>query len=113
MPPRGIKKGSKSARQYEHIKESERQEGRSEARAQEIAARSVNKERAQSGQARQASKLSQEDISASRRGGKRSGSGPGGRTRAQLYEDAKRLGVEGRSSMNKQQLQRAVGGKQS
>ena len=111
MPPRGVKKGTKRARQYEHVKESERKQGRSERRAEEIAARTVNKERARSGEARQRSRTSVRDISSSRRGGLRSGNGPRGRTRDQLYNDAKRLRIEGRSKMNKAQLQRAVAGK--
>jgi hypothetical protein len=112
MPPRGVKKGTKRARQYEHIKESERRQGRSEDRAEEIAARTVNKERARSGESRQRSRSSVRDISSSRRGGKRSGtSGPRGRTRDQLYNEAKQKGIEGRSKMTKAQLQRAVAGK--
>ena len=114
MPPRGVKKGTKRARQYEHIKKSQKQQGRSEDRAEEIAARTVQKERARSGESRQASKSSTRDISSGRRGGKRSGkSGPRGRTRDQLYNDAKKLGIEGRSNMSKAQLQRAVAGKKS
>jgi DNA ligase D-like protein (predicted 3'-phosphoesterase) len=109
MPPRGVKKGTKRARQYEKIKQSEKQQGRSEGRAEEIAARTVNKERARSGEARQRSRTSTRDMSSSRRGGQRSGtSGPKGRTRDQLYNEAKQLNIEGRSSMNKAQLQRAV-----
>ena len=109
MPPRGVKKGTKRARQYEHIKSSQKQQGRPEGRAKEIAARTVQKERARSGEARQRSRTSTRDISSGRRGGKRSGRpGPRGRTRDQLYQDAKRLGIEGRSKMNKSQLQRAV-----
>jgi hypothetical protein len=111
MPPRGVKKGTKRARQYEHIKKSQKQQGRSARRAEEIAARTVQKERARSGEARQRSRTSVRDISSGRRGGKRSGSGPGGRTRDQLYNDAKKLGIEGRSRMNKRQLQAAVAGK--
>jgi hypothetical protein len=112
MPPRGVKKGTKRARQYEHIKESERRQGRSEPRAEEIAARTVNKERARAGESRQRSRTSVRDISSSRRGGKRSGtSGPRGRTRDQLYNEAKQKGIEGRSKMTKAQLQRAVAGK--
>src|SRR5438045_8655809 len=111
MPPRGVKKGTKRARQYEHVKRSQRSKGRSEGRAEEIAARTVQKERARGGESRQRSRTSTRDISSGRRGGKRSGSGPRGRTRDQLYNDAKRLGIEGRSSMNKAQLQRAVAGK--
>src|SRR5947209_17113466 len=109
MPPRGVKPGTKRARQYEHIKDSERSQGRSERRAEEIAARTVNKERARSGESRTASRTSTKDMSSSRRGGLRSGtSGPKGRTRDQLYNEAKHLGIEGRSRMNKAQLQRAV-----
>jgi hypothetical protein len=112
MPPRGVTKGTKRARQYEHIKRSQKQQGRSEDRAEEIAARTVNKERARSGESRQRSRTSTQDISSGRRGGKRSGRpGPRGRTREQLYADAKRLGIEGRSKMSKSQLQRAVAGK--
>lgn len=112
MPPRGVKKGTKRARQYEHIKESELESGVSERRAEEIAARTVQKERARSGEARTHSPLSTSDISSGRRGGLRSGTDrPRGRTRDQLYEEAKHLNVEGRSSMNKSQLQRAVDGK--
>jgi hypothetical protein len=109
MPPRGIQKGTKRARQYEHIKASERDQGASESRAEEIAARTVNKERAQSGESRTRSRTSIQDMSPSRRGGQRSGTNrEKGRTRDQLYNEARRLGVEGRSSMNKAQLQRAV-----
>src|SRR4051795_4322756 len=109
MPPRGVKKGTKRARQYEHIKDSQLDQGTSEDRAEEIAARTVNKERARSGESRQRSRSSTQDISSGRRGGKRSGSsGPRGRTRDQLYEEARGLGVEGRSKMDKEQLQRAV-----
>ena len=113
MPPRGVKKGSKRARQYEHIRKSELDEGRSEKRAEEIAARAVNKERARSGESERASRSSLRGRSASSRGGKRSGEGPGGRTREQLYNDAKKLGIEGRSKMSKSQLQRAVAGASS
>jgi hypothetical protein len=109
MPPRGVKKGTKRARQYEHIKRSERQQGRSEDRAEEIAARTVNKERARSGESRTRSRSSTRDMSSGRRGGRRSGtSQQKGRTRDQLYNEAKNLNVEGRSRMNKAQLQRAV-----
>ncbi len=112
MPPRGVRKSSKRARQYEHIKESERKQGASEKRAEEIAARTVNKERARSGESRESSRTSTQDISSGRRGGLRSGkSGPRGRTRDQLYREAREMGVEGRSSMNKAQLQRAVDAK--
>ena len=109
MPPRGVKKGTKRARQYEHIKEGQLDQGASEDRAEEIAARTVNKERARSGEARQRSRTSTRDMSSGRRGGRRSGTDrPKGRTRDQLYEEAKKLNIEGRSSMNKDQLQRAV-----
>ncbi len=109
MPPRGVKQGSKRDRQYEHIKAAERRRGASGARAEEIAARTVNKERARSGESRTSSRASTQDISSGRRGGLRSGKpGPRGRTREQLYAEARSLGVEGRSSMNKAQLQRAV-----
>ena len=114
MPPRGIQKGTKRARQYEHIKQSAKDQGRSEDRAEEIAARTVNKERARSGESRERSRTSTQDMSSSRRGGQRSGTNrPKGRTRDQLYEEAKNLNIEGRSSMNKAQLQRAVDGKKS
>jgi hypothetical protein len=112
MPPRGVKKGSKRARQYEHIKDSEREQGALESRAEEIAARTVNKERARSGESRTSSRASKKDISSGRRGGLRSGKpGPRGRTRDQLYQEARSLGVEGRSSMNKAELQHAVDSK--
>lgn len=109
MPPRGVSKSSRRGRQYEHIKESEEESGVSTPRAEEIAARTVNKERARSGESETSSRVSRRGPSASQRGGKRSG-GPGlrGRTREQLYEEARRLGVEGRSKMNKSQLQRVV-----
>jgi hypothetical protein len=99
----------KRERQYEHIKDSERKRGRSLKRSKEIAARTVNKERARTGEAAQSSGLSRTDMSSGRRGGKRSGtSGPRGRTKEQLYNEAKRMNIAGRSRMNKQQLQRAV-----
>jgi hypothetical protein len=114
MPPRGVKPGSKRARQYEHIKDSQRSQGRSEDRAEEIAARTVNKERARGGESRQRSRTSTNDISSSRRGGQRSGTDrEKGRTRDQLYNEARQLNIEGRSSMNKAQLQRAVDAKKS
>jgi hypothetical protein len=114
MPPRGVKPGTKRARQYEHIKDSQKDQGTSESRAEEIAARTVNKERARSGESRRSSRTSTQDISSGRRGGQRSGtSRPKGRTRDQLYAEAKNLGIEGRSSMNKDQLQRAISGKKS
>jgi hypothetical protein len=104
-----VKKGTKRARQYEHIKQGQREQGASEGRAEEIAARTVNKERARSGESRTRSRTSTDDMSSSRRGGLRSGTDrEKGRTRDQLYNEAKRLGIEGRSSMNKAQLQRAV-----
>jgi hypothetical protein len=109
MPPRGVKKGTKRARQYEHIKESQIEQGRSEDRAEEIAARTVNKERARAGESRERSRTSTGDISSGRRGGLRSGTNrPKGRTRDQLYEEAKHMGIEGRSKMSKASLQRAV-----
>ena len=111
MPPRGVKTGTKWARMYEHVKESQLSEGRTEEKAEEIAARTVNKERARAGKTREASRESLEDISSFRRGGLRSGHGPGGRTYEQLYEEAKDLGIEGRSKMNKRQLVGAVEGK--
>jgi hypothetical protein len=109
MPPRGVPKGGQRERQYEHIKDSERERGVSTARAEEIAARTVNKERARHGESRSRSRISTSDISSGRRGGLRSGKpGPRGRTRDQLYQEARTRGVAGRSKMNKAQLQRAV-----
>jgi hypothetical protein len=99
----------KRERQYEHIKEGLEERGRDEDEAEEIAARTVNKERARSGEAKQRSKTSTRDISSSRRGGLRSHRGSGGRTKAQLYEEAKKKNVKGRSSMTKAELERAVG----
>lgn len=99
----------KRERQYEHVKESELEAGRSEKRAEEIAARTVNKERARHGEAKESSRLSKKDISSSKRGGHRSHSGPGGRTRDQLYEEARKKNVHGRSKMNKAELEKAVG----
>ncbi len=99
----------KRERQYEHIKESQKEQGRSEDKAEEIAARTVNKERARAGEAKQSSRSSTKDISSGRRGGLRSGKGPGGRTRDQLYNEAKKKGIEGRSKMNKAELEKAVG----
>src|SRR6201988_3301824 len=96
-------------RQYEHIKEGLEDRGRSEDTAKEIAARTVKKERARAVESRQASRTSTHDISSSRRGGLRSHRGPGGRTVAQLYEEAKKQNVKGRSSMTKAELERAVG----
>ena len=100
---------NKRERQYEHIKESAQERGASTKRAKEIAARTVNKERARSGEARTSSRTSRQDISSSRRGGLRSGTDrPKGRTKEQLYNEAKRMNIPGRSKMSKQQLQRAV-----
>jgi hypothetical protein len=111
MPPRGVKKGTKRARQYEHIKKSERAQGRSESRAEEIAARTVNKERARSGESRSRSRSSTKDMSSGRRGGQRSGTNrQKGRTRDQLYNEARKLNIDGRSKMTKDQLQRAIAG---
>ena len=107
MPQRAW--SNKRERQYEHIKDSAKERGASTKRAKEIAARTVNKERARSGEARSSSRLSRQDMSSGRRGGRRSGTNrQTGRTKAQLYNEAKRMGIEGRSKMNKQQLQRAV-----
>ncbi|HHT13104.1 MAG TPA: plasmid stabilization protein [Propionibacterium sp.] len=99
---------AKRERQYEHIKEGLEERGEDEETAEEIAARTVNKVRAQEGEAEESSKLSREDISPSRRGGLRSHKGAGGRTRDQLYEEAKRKNIEGRSKMNKAELEKAV-----
>jgi plasmid stabilization system protein ParE len=100
---------NKRERQYEHIKEGLEERGRSEKVAKEIASRTVNKERARSGEAREASKTSTNDISSSRRGGLRSHRGCGRRTRDQLYEEAKRRNISGRSKMSKSQLESALG----
>ena len=99
----------KRERQYDHIKSGLKKRGESEDKAEEIAARTVNKERARKGEAKESSKLSRQDISSGRRGGLRSHKGPGGRTKAQLYNEAKAKGIKGRSKMNKKQLERAVG----
>jgi hypothetical protein len=99
----------KRERQYEHIKEGLRERGEDADTAEEIAARTVNKERARSGEAAQSSRTSTDDISSGRRGGLRSHRGPGGRTRDQLYNEAREKGIKGRSKMNKAQLERAVG----
>jgi hypothetical protein len=99
----------KRERQYEHIKEGLEERGRDEDTAEEIAARTVNKERARSGEADQQSRTSTDDISSGRRGGLRSHRGAGGRTKEQLYEEARRKGVEGRSKMSKSELEKAVG----
>ena len=109
MPPRGIKKGTKRARQYDKIKRSQKRRGSSTRRAKEVAARTVQKERARAGESRQRSRTSTRDISSGRRGGLRSGrNGPRGQTREQLYNDAKRLSIRGRSRMNKRQLLAAI-----
>jgi hypothetical protein len=100
---------AKRERQYKHIKESAKERGESEDVAEEIAARTVNKERARTGEAKTSSRLSKKDISSGRRGGLRSHSGAGGRTRDQLYEEARRKNIKGRSSMTKAELERAVG----
>lgn len=99
---------AKRERQYDHIKEGLIDRGDSEGMAEEIAARTVNKERARAGESKSASRTSTEDISSGRRGGLRSHKGPGGRTREQLYEEARRRGISGRSKMSKAQLERAV-----
>jgi hypothetical protein len=100
---------AKRERQYEHIEEGLEKRGTPKKKAKEIAARTVNKDRARSGEAKQSSRLSRKDMSSSRRGGLRSGTNrPKGRTKEQLYNEAKRMGISGRSKMNKQQLQRAV-----
>jgi hypothetical protein len=104
-----VKKGTKRARQYEHIKDSLREQGRSEDTAEEIAARTVNKERARARDSREKPRTSTRDISSGRRGGLRSGTNrPKGRTKEQLYNEARKLGIEGRSKMDKASLERAV-----
>ncbi len=107
MPQRAW--SNKRERQYKHIKQGLRAHGRSEGLAEEIAARTVNKERARSGEAKQRSRTSVRDISSGRRGGLRSHKGPGGRTKEQLYNEARKKNIPGRSKMNKKQLARAVG----
>jgi hypothetical protein len=107
MPQRAW--SEKRERQYEHIKEGLEEHGRPEDLAEEIAARTVNKERARAGEAKTASRTSTDDISSGRRGGLRSHRGPGGRTRDQLYEEAKHKHIKGRSKMTKAELERAVG----
>jgi hypothetical protein len=107
MPQRAW--SDKRERQYEHIKEGLRERGEDEDTAEEIAARTVNKERARAGEADQASRTSTEDISSGRRGGLRSRRGPGGRTRDQLYNEAREKNIVGRSKMTKAELERAVG----
>jgi len=110
MPQRAW--SEKRERQYEHIKEGLEERGRSDDVAEEIAARTVNKERARAGESRQRSRTSVNDMSSGERGGRRSGtSGPRGRTREQLYNEARQLGIEGRSKMDKRRLQRAVDAK--
>ena len=99
----------KRERQYEHIKEGREDRGRSEDTAEEIAARTVNKERARSGESKQASRSSTQDVSSGHRGGKRSHRGAGGRTKEQLYNEAKKKGISGRSKMSKSELEKAVG----
>jgi hypothetical protein len=99
----------KRERQYEHIKEGLRERGETEDTAEEIAARTVNKERARAGESQSASRSSTDDISSGRRGGLRSHRGPGGRTRDQLYNEARERGIRGRSKMTKAELERAVG----
>jgi hypothetical protein len=112
MPPRGVKKGTKRARQYEHIKDSAKKRGASTKRAKELAARTVQKERARSGESRTRSKSSLRGKSPSARGGQRSGTNrPKGQTREQLYNQAKQLNIRGRSKMTKRQLQAAIAGK--
>ncbi|MEY2515944.1 MAG: hypothetical protein QOJ89_3302 [bacterium] len=108
MPPAGIKKGTKRARQYEHIKDSAKERGASEDRAEEIAARTVNREKARAGETRTASASSKRGSSSSARGGRNSHKEP---TKQELYDRAKQVGVEGRSKMTKEQLKRALGRK--
>jgi hypothetical protein len=100
---------AKRERQYEHIKSGAQEHGASDTRAAEIAARTVNKNRAQSGESRQASRTSLDDVSPQHRGGKRSHQGPGGPTKAQLYNEARQRNIKGRSTMTKKELQRALG----
>jgi len=111
MPQRAWTK--KRERQYEHVKEGLQERGRSESTAEEIAARTVNKERARAGEAKQRSRTSVKDISSSRRGGLRSHSGSAGRTKEQLYQEAKKKNIHGRSTMNKNELAAAVGRRSS
>jgi hypothetical protein len=107
MPQRAWSK--KRERQYEHIKEGVLERGEDEGTAEEIAARTVNKERARAGEAKESSRTSTEDISSGRRGGLRSHEGPGGRTRDQLYNEARQRNIAGRSKMTKAELEKAVG----
>lgn len=112
MPPNGVKPGTKRARQYEKVKESVEDQGKSESTAEEIAARTVNKERARHGESDEASKSSTDDKSSGQRGGERSGTDrEKGRTKEQLYNEAKDKNVEGRSKMTKDELQKAVDAK--
>lgn len=111
MPQRAW--NAKRERQYKHIKSGMKKRGAREERAEEVAARTVNKERARRGEAKTSSRLSRTDISSGRRGGLRSGSGPGGRTFDQLYEEAKDYGIQGRSKMNKRQLVAALNRKKN
>jgi hypothetical protein len=112
MPPAGVKKGTKDARKYEKIKKSVKDQGRSESKAEEIAARTVNKDRARKGKTQTASKSSLQDTSSSKRGGQRSGTDRAkGRTKEQLYNEARQRGIDGRSSMTKEQLRKAVDAK--
>lgn len=108
--PRG-QWSAKRERQYEHIKDSAKERGESEDRAEEIAARTVNKERARHGESKTSSRLSREDVSSGHRGGKRSHTGAKGRTKDQLYEEAKKRNIHGRSSMTKAELEKALGNK--
>lgn len=107
MPQQGW--STKRERQYEHIKEGLEDSGRDESEAEEIAARTVNKERARAGEAAESSELSTQDLSSGRRGGLRSHRGAGGRTRDQLYNEAKAKNIKGRSRMTKDELEKAVG----
>ena len=100
---------AKRERQYEHIKSGLKERGESDDKAEEIAARTVNKERARAGEAKESSRSSTDDISSGRRGGLRSHRGPGGRTKQQLYNEAREKGIKGRSKMDKAELERAVG----
>ncbi|MEV7534495.1 plasmid stabilization protein [Streptomyces hydrogenans] len=105
--PRGS--SPKRERQYEHIKESGEKRGMSESRAKEMASRTVNKERARSGESKTASRSSTQGKSAPQRGGEKSGGGSSGRTKDELYEEAKKRDIHGRSTMTKQQLKNALG----
>jgi hypothetical protein len=114
MPPSGVRKGTKRSRQYEHVKKSAKKRGASTRRAKEIAARTVQKERARAGESRTRSRTSTHDISSGRRGGLRSSTRRSkGRTRDQLYNEARKLDIKGRSGMSKAQLQRAIAAKRS